>query len=123
MATPPPPPLHTPATPPPSRPPAGVSARSALDAHRDAHAAADAQARDALLRVALAHLVEQRDEDAAARGADRVADRDGAAVDVDLARVPAHLVVDGARLRREGFVDLEEVEVLRLPAGALQRLL
>src|SRR6185295_976899 len=97
--------------------------RSAFDAHRDAHAAADAQARDALLRAALAHLVQQRHENAATRCADRVADRDRAAVDVDLARVPAHLVVDRAGLGGESLVDFQHVEVLRLPAGALQRLL
>src|SRR5437868_5217225 len=83
---------------------------STLHAQSNAHAAADAQAGDALLRVAPAHLVQQGDEDAAAGSADRMADRDRPAVDVDLARVPAHLVVDGAGLGREGLVDLEEVE-------------
>src|SRR6476620_3717786 len=96
--------------------------RSSFDAHCNPHATADAQARDALLRVALAHLVEQSHQDAATRRTDRVTDRDRTAVDVDLARVPAHLVVDGAGLRRERLVDLEQVEVLRLPAGALERL-
>src|SRR4051812_44417798 len=71
---------------------------SALDAHRDAHAAADAQGREPLLRVAALHLVKQRDQDAGTRGADRVADRDGAAVDVHDLRVPAHVLVDGAGL-------------------------
>ena len=73
-----------------------------------------------LLGVAAAHLVQQRHQHAAARRADRVADRDGAAVDVDLAGVPAHLLVDRAGLRRERLVDLHQVEVLRLPAGLLQ---
>jgi hypothetical protein len=40
-------------------------AGSALDAHGDAHAAADAQRGQALLGVAALHLVQQRDEDAA----------------------------------------------------------
>jgi hypothetical protein len=63
--------------------------------------------------------VQQRHQDAAAGRADRVADGDGAAVDVDLAGVPAHFLVDGAGLGGEGFVDLEQVQVGRLPAGAL----
>src|SRR6185437_9963927 len=66
---------------------------SSLHAHRDAHPAADAQAGDPLLRAAPGHFVQQRDEDPAARRADRMADGDRAAVDVDLAGVPAHLVV------------------------------
>src|SRR5262245_25649563 len=65
-----------------------------LDAHGDAHAAAYAQCRKALARLALAHLVEQRDEHAGARSTDRVADGDGAPIHVyDLAR-PSHVLVD-----------------------------
>ena len=60
-----------------------------LDAHGDAHAAADAQRRQALLGVALLHLVQQRDQHARAGGADRVADGDRAAVHVHLARCPS----------------------------------
>ena len=40
---------------------------SALDRQRHAHAAADAQRRDPLLGPTALHLVQQRDEDAAAR--------------------------------------------------------
>src|SRR5690349_13248932 len=57
---------------------------SALDAHGNAHAAADAQGREALLGIALLHLVQQGHEHARAGCTDRVTDRDGAAVDVDL---------------------------------------
>ena len=52
----------------------------ALQAHGDAHAAADAQGSEALLGIAPAHLMQQGHEHAGARGADRVADGDGAAV-------------------------------------------
>src|SRR2546422_8470870 len=45
--------------------------------------------------------------------ADRMSERDRAAVDVDLLRVPAHLPVHGDRLRGKGLVDLHQVEVLR----------
>ena len=51
-----------------------------------------------------------------------MADGDGAAIDVDDRRIPAHVLVDGAGLRGEGLVGLDEVEVVDLPAGLLQRL-
>src|SRR4029077_17384166 len=92
-----------------------------LHAHRNAHAAADAQCGETLLGIALAHLVEQRHQHAGARGADRMADGDGAAIDVDLAGVPAEGLVDGAGLRRECLVGFDEVEIADIPAGFLQR--
>src|SRR5213082_708380 len=98
-----------------------MSASLALDREGDTHAAPDTQRRESPLGVALAHLVKQRHQDAAAGGADRVAERNGAAVHVDLGRVPAHLAIDGDGLRRERFVDLHQIEILRLPAGARQR--
>src|SRR3546814_7337390 len=61
-----------------------AAASVALDAHGAAHAAADAERGERLLRVAALHLVKEGHEDAGARGADRMAERDGAAVDVDL---------------------------------------
>src|SRR5436190_5747301 len=92
----------------------------ARDAHRNSHAAADAQRREALFGVTLLHFVEQRDENARARCADRMTERDGTAIDVDLIGVPAEVAVDGAGLRREGLVGLDEVEILGRPAGFLQ---
>src|SRR5689334_400067 len=85
---------------------AALHVSGALHREGDAHAAADAERRQALLRVAASHLVQQRDEHATARRTDRMPQRDSAAVDVDLRGVPAHLVVHRARLRRERFVDL-----------------
>ena len=58
-----------------------------LDAHGHAHAAADAERGEALLGAGTLHLVQQGGEDPRAGRADRVADGDGAAVDVDLGRV------------------------------------
>src|SRR5262249_43251692 len=85
--------------------------RLPLDAHCNAHATTDAKGGEALLGIALLHLVEQRHQHARAGRADRVAERDCAAVDVDLAGVPAEVLVDRAGLRREGFVGFDEVEV------------
>src|SRR5262249_28090975 len=70
-----------------------------LHAHRNAHAAADAERGKAFLGVALLHLVQQRHQHARAGGADRMAERDRATVDVDLRRVPAEVLVDRASLR------------------------
>src|SRR6056297_2264001 len=94
----------------------------ALDAERDAHAAADAQRGDALPGVAALHLEQERVDHAAARRPDRVADGDGTAVDVDDTGVPAHLLVDGAGLRGEGLVGLHEVEIVDAPPRLFQRL-
>src|SRR4051794_32750623 len=63
----------------------------ACEAHRDAHAAADAQRGEALLGIALLHLMQQCHQHARAGGADRMADRNRAAVDVDLSGIPAEV--------------------------------
>ena len=55
-------------------------------------------------------------------GADRMADGDRAAVDVHDRRIPAHVLVDGERLRGESLVGLDEIEILDLPAGLFERL-
>src|SRR5262249_57822040 len=64
-----------------SRHPPASSVVSPFDAHRNAHAAADAKRGEALFRVALLHLLEQRDQHPPARGADRMTERDRHAVD------------------------------------------
>src|ERR1700676_757863 len=83
--------------------------RSPLHAHRDAHAAADAQRGESLFRVALLHLVEQRHQHAGAGRADRMADGDRAAIDVDLAGIPAEVLVYRAGLRRKRLVGFDEI--------------
>src|SRR5512147_3346042 len=92
----------------------------------DAHAATDAKRRESLLRVASLHFVQQRDQHAAARSADRVTERDGTAVDVDLVLVgrlvQAEVLVHGTGLRRESLVEFHQVELLGLPAGLLESL-
>src|SRR5438477_12360700 len=95
----------------PTMPVPTANALIAGNAHRNSHAAADAQRRQALFRVAPLHLVQQRDEDPGARGADRVAERDRAAIDVELLGVEAEFLADRTGLRREGFVGLDQVEV------------
>src|SRR5262245_38642295 len=65
----------------------------ALDAHGNTHAAADAQRGQAFLCIAALHLEQERIQHPGARGADGVADGDGAAVDVNLLGVPAKPLV------------------------------
>ena len=50
-----------------------------------------------------------------------MADRDRAAVDVDLAGIPAEVLVHRAGLRGKCFVRLDEIEIADVPAGLLQR--
>src|SRR6185369_13574613 len=59
----------------------------ALYCEGNPHAAADTQRGQTLLRFAPLHLVQQGDQDPAARCTDRVADGNGAAVHVDLGRI------------------------------------
>src|SRR5262249_202286 len=94
-----------------------------LDAHGDAHAAADAQRREPLLAIAPRTLEQEGVEGACPGAPDRMAEGDGAAVDVDLLGVPAEPLIDRAGLSREGLVGLDQIEILHAPAGLLQRLL
>src|SRR5690349_13448629 len=61
---------------------AGASRSDELDDRGDAHAAADAERGEAAAQVATLKLVDQRAEDHRPGGAERVAHRDRAAVDV-----------------------------------------
>src|SRR5438128_479589 len=87
--------MPCPIWPAPTTPSFLTSISGPLDEQSDAFAAADTQRRAAGLDAGVGHRVQQRDENARARRADRVAERDRAAPDVHLLRVEAdHLVVD-----------------------------
>src|SRR3954447_5738854 len=83
-----------------------------LDDRREALPDADAQRRQAVAQAALGELVGQRPEQARARAAERVADGDRAAVDVELGERDAELARRGEHLAREGLVDLDEIDVV-----------
>src|SRR5262245_30539338 len=74
--------------------PGPFSSSLSFEAHGDAHAAADAQGCEPLLRVPLLHLMQERHENPRPGGADRMTDGDGAAVHVDDRGVPRHVLVD-----------------------------
>ncbi len=82
----------------------------------DALADPDAHGGGRLPAAAPLQLVQQRGGDPGARAAERVADRDRAAVDVDQVRVALELVDHGDRLGRERLVDLEQGQLVDVPA-------
>ena len=96
--------------------------RSSFDDGGDAHAAADAQRAEPRFEPAPLQLVEQRAEQHRAGGAERVAERDRAAVDVDLLVRHAHLAHEAHRHGGEGLVDLEQVDVVHRQPGLGERL-
>src|SRR5260221_1755490 len=101
----------------------GPSGSRRLEDRGDTLAAADALRRQG---VALALALHQRSRlagDARTGGAERVPERQGAAVDIGLGEIDAEIADAGERLRGKGFVELDDVDVLHRKAGALQRLL
>src|SRR5439155_15879349 len=96
--------------------PPAAPALCRLDDDRDALPAADARRPDGELLTTTAQLVHEVCGDAGARGAERVAERDGATVDVGALAVETQLLLDGEILRRERLVDLDQVEVADLVA-------
>src|SRR5215211_2864822 len=99
----------------------GRSVNSDLHDHRVALPAAGADRGAAVAAAAAAQLVYERAEDARARGADRVPDRDRAAVDVDALLVDPEHPDRVQRDRGERLVDLPQVDVARLQPGLLER--
>ena len=98
-----------------------LSTADCLDRHRHSHAAADAQRREPRRRPAALHFVQQRDDDARAGAADRMAERDRAAVDVQLLRGDRHVLQHREHLRGERFVELDEIEIVEpRPVRSLQ---
>ena len=93
-----------------------------LEEARRALAAADAHRHDAPLGLAALAFEQEVADAARARHAEGVADRDRAAVDVVLLGVDAEGVAAVEALAREGFVELPEVDVVDLEAGALEQL-
>src|SRR3954471_17750758 len=101
---------------------AGTSGRNAQQQCVSLTAAA-AQRRSPQAAAAALELIGKRNRESGPGRADRMSERDGAAIDVDPLRVDAEQSrrVDGDR--RERLVDLDEVEVGGGHAGAADRLL
>ena len=88
-----------------------------LDTHCNAHAAADTQGGQSLFCVPALHFMQQCYQYARARRADRVADGNGAAIDIDFFGVPAKALVDGTCLGGKGFIGLDEIKLFMCPSG------
>src|ERR1700722_9411998 len=96
---------------------------SDLDDERVALPATGADGDAAEAAAATAQLVDDAAKDAGTGGADRVAERDGASVDVDLVLVDAEHAHRVERDRGERLVDLPHVDVLGFETGLVKRLL
>src|SRR5271165_2873352 len=92
-----------------------------LDDHGDALPAADARGRDSILCFAAAQLVHQRNDQLRSRRAQRMPERNRAAIHVDLVAIQTQLLLNREILRCEGLVHLDEINVVKLQARFLQR--
>ncbi|EAZ58424.1 hypothetical protein PA2G_01665 [Pseudomonas aeruginosa 2192] len=95
----------------------------ALDGDRGRLAAADADRRHAAFQVVLLQGVEQGHDDPRAGRADRMAQRTGAAVDVEALVGQVEVAHCRHADHGEGFVDLEQVDLAQRPAGTLHQAL
>src|SRR3954470_17871755 len=84
----------------------------ALDDGGVGHAAALAHRLQAVTAAGALELVHQRGHELGAGAAERVTERDGAAVRVHLAHVGVVLLLPGEHDRREGLVDLGHVDLV-----------
>ena len=92
----------------------------ALNAHGNAHAAADAERGQALLGTRTLHFMQQRDQHARTRCADGVTNGNGTAIDVDLRSIPTHVLVHSTGLRGKGFIGFNKIKIRSFPARLLQ---
>src|ERR1700730_6028557 len=94
---------------------------NSFDDRRRPHAAADAQRDQRGRLVGALEFIEHGAENHRARCAERMAERDGAAVDVDLGIVDVERLDVTQHHRGEGFVQFEQVDIRLLHAGALEQ--
>src|SRR2546425_291299 len=92
-----------------------------LEQARRAHAAADAHGADDVARAAALALDERVADHARAAHAVRMADGDGAAVDVQLLHRDSELVAAVDHLHGERLVQLPEIDLAHRDAGALEQ--
>src|SRR5215208_3781375 len=83
---------------------------------------ADAERGQSVAPATAAQLVRERAEQPGAGAAERVADRDRAAVHVELVVIDAELAHRGEHLRGEGLVQLDQVDVFDAQLRASERL-
>src|SRR5579884_1697394 len=96
--------------------------RAALENTGRALAAAHAHGHHSPARIAPLHLAQQRGGELRPRAAQRMPQRDGAAVRICLPRIESRLAHDCERLHREGFVEFQHGDIVERDARAPQRL-
>src|SRR5665647_2832771 len=84
------------------------------------HAAADAHRDHAVATVAAPHLVQQGGGELGAGTAERMAESDGAAIDIDPGRIEPESAHAGEGLGGKGFIELDEADLLLLQTGEAQ---
>src|SRR4051812_5653518 len=94
----------------------------ALDQRRDSLPDSDAHRRKTVTRPSAAHLVHERRHDARAAAAERMTERNRAAVRIDAFLRNPELSDTGNRLRSERLINLDDVDLFDAQSGALQRL-
>src|SRR5471032_2087766 len=99
-----------------------LSALEILENRRGSLAAADAHGHHAVARSAAPHLAEELDSQLGAGRAERMAEGDCAAIYVDPLLVDTELPHHGQSLCAEGFVQLDEIDLVQGQTGQLQRL-
>src|SRR5258708_6045782 len=92
-----------------------------LEDPRRAHAGPDAHGHQAVSAAPAFELVEELDGELGAGAAEGVAEGNRAAVDVDLLLVEAKLADDRERLRGEGLVQLDQVDIRKREPSELER--
>src|SRR5579871_5174820 len=93
-----------------------------LDDGRGAHAAADTQRHQRGLLVGALELVEHGAQNHRAGSAERMAERDRAAIDIDLGIVDVECLNVAQHHRGKGFVEFEQIDVGFLHARSLEQL-
>src|SRR5262245_52298468 len=90
-----------------------------LEDGRGTHAASDAHAHEAVPAAPALHLVEERRRQLRAGAAERVAERNRAAVHVEAVGIDGQLAEARDHLRREGLVELDEIDLVEREPGEL----
>jgi len=85
--------------------------------------AANAKSRHSVLALPANHLTDQLEGDDASARSNWVAQGDGSTIDVNQTRVQSQFIDASHGLRREGFVQFDDTDVIQLDAGFLEQLL
>src|SRR5579859_5597264 len=104
-----------------------VAAAVAISLHpfkdsRGALATAHAHRHHAILRIPALHLAQNGGRELRARAAQRMAERNRPAIDVDLFEIQSRAPDHRQRLHREGLVQLDQVDIVELQSRKRQRL-